>query len=33
MRLRSGKGALGTGAATHLSQGSVTFYITTVKMP
>lgn len=32
-RLTSGTGNIGTGAATNLSAGSVTFYITTTRMP
>jgi hypothetical protein len=32
-RLTSGTGNIGTGSATHLSQGSVTFYLTTLRMP
>lgn len=32
-RLTSGTGNLGTGAATNLSQGSITFYLTTTKLP
>lgn len=33
LRMTSGTGNLGNGTATNLSQGSVTFYVTTVKMP
>lgn len=33
LRITSGTGNLGTGTATNLSQGSVTFYITTIKFP
>lgn len=33
MRLTSAVGNIGDGAATNLSQGTVTFYITTTKMP
>ena len=33
LRLTSAVGNIGTGAATNLSQGSVTFYLTTVVMP
>lgn len=33
LRLTSGTGNIGTGAATNLSTGSVTFYITTTVMP
>jgi hypothetical protein len=32
-RLTSGTGAVGTGSATNLSQGSITFYLTTTRMP
>ena len=33
LRLTSGTGAVGTGAATNLSQGSVTVYITSTVLP
>lgn len=33
LRLTSGTGNIGTGAASNLSQGSVAFYLTTVVMP
>lgn len=33
LRLTSGTGNIGNGSVTNLSQGSVTFYITTVRMP
>lgn len=33
LRLTSGTGNIGDGAATNLSQGSVTVYLTTVRMP
>lgn len=33
LRLTSGTGNIGNGSATNLSQGSVTFYLTTVVMP
>jgi hypothetical protein len=33
MRLTSGTGNIGTGAATNLSQGSVTFYLITERLP
>lgn len=32
-RLTSGTGNIGTGAATNLSQGSITFYLVTTRMP
>lgn len=32
-RLTSGTGNIGTGAATNLSQGSITYYLTTVRLP
>jgi hypothetical protein len=33
MRLTSGTGAIGTGTATNLSQGTITFYLVTETMP
>lgn len=33
LRMTSGTGNIGTGVATNFSTGSVTFYITTIKMP
>lgn len=33
LRITSGTGNLGTGSATNLSAGSITFYVTTIKYP
>jgi hypothetical protein len=33
LRLTSGTGNIGTGAATNLSQGSITFYLVTTRLP